>query len=87
MHFEIAADKLVMSDGPVGKRSYCWTGTPLVQQRAKMSGTTMRRTYLYNPSLEKKKEFARMVSDKMKACGQTSFPYFTDATAILMNAK
>ncbi len=88
MHFKIAANEMVMSDGPGGKRiSFEVKGTPLVQQRTKMSGTTMKRTYLYDPSSEKKKEFARTVSDEMKACGATHFPFFSDSTAVLMNAK
>ena len=83
VHFKIAADSMVMSDGPGGKRiSFEVKGTPLVQQRTKISGT-----HLYDPCSEKKKEFAKTVSDEMKACGQTTFPYFTDATAILCNAK
>jgi Holliday junction resolvase RusA-like endonuclease len=77
-----------MSDGPGGKRiSFEVKGTPLVQQRAKMSGATMRRTHFYHPSAKYKKEFVTTVRKEMIACGQTTFPFFLDSTAILVNAK
>lgn len=80
---------MVVSDGPDGQRIFFKVkGNPPVQQkRPRMNGKTSSSTYHYDPSSKTKQEFARMASDKTKACGQTTFPYFADTMAILLNAK